>query len=507
MSIGKKLKELRRAAGLTQGEVASAINSNRAAVQKYEDDKVVNVPREKIEKMAALFGVTPSYLLGWDEEAPGKKIDERLVTMDFKKKYAKNLLDFLNNAPTPFQSVDELEKLLLDAGAVELNEGDAWDIERGQLYYMKKRGTQIAAFRVGAEPKEVGFRIGAAHQDAPGFRIKSVPSKIDAGYERICMEGYGGLIVHGWLDRPLAVAGRVFVKSENGPKPVNINIKQPILIIPSAAIHVERGVNDGAKFNLQTEMCPFFMQNTDGKTHFTEFIAKYAGCTPDEILSWELAPYEAYDGCFVGAEEEFISVARLDDCSMAHAVITGAIEAKDAESCDIAIAFDHEECGSNSDRGARSNTIEMLIDRICEKLGYSCEDKYRALSKSVVFSADMAHASHPSYLGKAEPTLPVVLGKGPVLKIATSQSYASSSDGTAFFKTLCESQDIPYQVFNNRSDVRGGGTIGPMISATYGVMTVDIGNPMLSMHAVRELGGTDDAYYMTKLFRVFYEGK
>lgn len=428
--------------------------------------------------------------------------------MNVKRKYANDLLKFLNNAPTPFQSVDELEKMLAAAGAEKLDEGDEWNVERGKLYYMTKRGTQIAAFKIGGEPKDIGFRIGAAHEDSPGFRIKSVPSKVDFGIERISVELYGGLIVHGWLDRPLAFAGRVMVKDKKGnAKAVNINVKRPVLIIPSAAIHVERGVNDGAKFNPQTQLCPFFAQSGDGKTHFIEFIAKEAGCAADDVLSFELAPYEAYPGCFVGENEEFMSVARLDDAAMSHAVIKGVIEAKDAPSCDIAVAFDHEECGSNSDRGARSNTIEQIIDRVCEKLGYGTEEKYRAMSRSVVFSADMAHAAHPAYLDKAEPTMPVYLNKGPVLKIATGQSYASSAESTAFFKLLCEKNDIPYQVFNNRSDVRGGGTIGPMISATYGVMTIDLGNPMLSMHAVRELGGVDDAYYMTKLFRVFYEGK
>lgn len=426
--------------------------------------------------------------------------------VDIKRKYAEDLVKFLNNAPTPFQSVDELEKLLKNAGAVKLEEGDEWNIEKGKVYYFTRRGTQIAAFRIGGEPKDTGFRIGAAHEDSPGFRIKSAPSKVDGGYERIVTEPYGGLIVHVWLDRPLAVAGRVMVKDGDNAKAVNININRPVLIIPSAAIHVERSVNDGAKFNAQTQLCPFFAQSADGKTHFLAFLAKEIGCKEEDILSYELAPYEAAPGCFVGENEEFISVPRLDDAAMSHAIIKGLAEAKSVKTCDIAVAFDHEECGSNSDRGARTNTIEMIIDRVCEKLGYSGEEKYRALSKSVVFSADMAHATHPAYQDKAEPTLPVHLNKGPVLKIATSQSYACSSEATAFFKLLCEKNKIPYQVFNNRSDVRGGGTIGPMISATYGAMTVDLGNPMLSMHSIRELGGADDAYYMTKLFSAFFKG-
>lgn len=427
--------------------------------------------------------------------------------MNMKKQYAQNLLDFLNNSPTAFQSTDELAKMLDESGAIQLNESDAWDIEKGKSYYFTKEGTQCAAFRICGDPRETGFRIGAAHQDAPGFRIKTVPSKIDLGIERMTLEGYGGLIIHGWLDRPLGLAGRVFVKDENEDvKAINVNIKKPLLIIPSAAIHVVKGVNDGAKFNIQTELLPFFAQNSEGKPKFLSYLADYMGVNTSDILSFELAPYEIFDGCFVGANEEFISVARLDDTSMSHAIMAGFIECKDdCTVSDIAVAFDHEECGSNSNRGARCNTIMQIIDRICEKLGYTAEDKYRALSKTIALSADMAHATHPSYPANHEMNLPVFLNKGPVLKLSYTQSYATSSRGTAVFKRLCEKNDIPYQIFNNRSDVKGGGTIGPILSSEHGILTIDIGNPSLSMHAIRELGGTDDCYYMTKLFNAFFK--
>ena len=276
--------------------------------------------------------------------------------METKKQYAQNLLDFLNNAPTAFQSTDELAKILDAAGAIQLEEDQSWDIEAGKSYYFTKEGTQCAAFRISGDPRETGFRIGAAHQDVPGFRIKTVSSKIDLGIERMTLEAYGGAIVHGWLDRPLGLAGRVFVKDENiEPKAINVNIKKPILIIPSAAIHIVKGVNDGAKFNIQTEMLPFFAQNSEGKPKFLSYLAEYMGVNASDILSFELAPYEIFGGCFVGANEEFISVAGLDDASMSHAIMTGLIESKDdAMASDIAVAFDHEEVGSNSNRGARS---------------------------------------------------------------------------------------------------------------------------------------------------------
>ena len=421
------------------------------------------------------------------------------------RNYANSLLNFINESPTPFQSVENLAAMLDKAGAVRIEEGDKWEVKAGVLYYFIKSGTQIASFRLGKDPVKYGFRIAAAHHDTPGFRIKSVPSKTDMGYERIYLEGYGGLIVHGWLDRPLSVAGRVYYRDEKGNAAYkNINIHKPLLVIPSAAIHVVRDVNNGAKFNLQTEMLPFFAQREGNETGFLAYIAKEVGCKAEDILSYELAPYEYAPGCFVGENEEFMSVPRLDDAAMAHAVISGMCDK--GGYTDIGVVFDHEEIGSNSDRGAKSDTIAMVVDRICEALGYTSEEKYRALSKTIVFSADMAHATHPSYAGLSDPNLVVKLNKGPVLKLAYRQSYSTSAEGSAFFMTLCEKEKIPYQIFNNRSDNNGGGTIGPIISSMMGVVTVDIGNPQLSMHSVRELGGVEDGYYMVRLFKAFFRG-
>ena len=422
--------------------------------------------------------------------------------MDEIKQYSKDLLKFLNNAPTPFQSVELLEEVLVDAEAVKLDETKNWDLKKDTLYYFTKADSQIAAFRISGDPIETGLRIGIAHHDSPGFRIKSVPSKIDLGYERLCLEGYGGMIVHTWLDRPLALAGRCYICKDGKISAKNINIRKPLLIIPSAAIHVVREVNDGAKFNIQTDMMPFFAQNSSGEVRFTSYLAKQLKCKPEEIVSYELSPYEYSPGSFVGEDEEFISAPRLDDASLAYNLIRGLCDSKSG--CDIACVFDHEEIGSNSDRGAKSNTLMMIIDRICNSFGYNADDKYRILAGSIAFSADMAHATHPSYAYRSDPNLIVKLNKGPVLKLAARQSYSTSSKGSAYFKMLCKTNNIPYQEFNNRSDAAGGGTIGPVVSSALGIVTVDIGNPQLSMHSIRELGGTNDAYYMMKLLSAFF---
>lgn len=422
-----------------------------------------------------------------------------------KKQYTQKLLDYLYDAPTPFQSVEVLSGMLEAAGAVRLDECDPWSPEQGKLYYFVKDGSQILAFRMGTNfLPEHGFRIVAAHHDSPGFRIKPIPSSVDGGIERVSIEPYGGLIIHGWMDRPLAVAGRLCVRTPEGVRSVNVNIRKPILIIPSVAIHLQRDVNENAKFNVQTEMSPFFALSPDGAPQFLNYIAEYAGVDAKDVLSFELAPYDYQPGCFVGANEEFASIGRMDDAASAHAAFTALLEAADSENTCIAVAYDHEECGSNSTRGARSNTLQMTIDRICESLGFSAEEKYRAVGNSLLYSSDLAHAYHPAYAAKYDPQNQAKLNGGPVLKLTHYQSYATSSRGTAIFKYICETNDIPYQVFTNRSDARGGGTIGPSLAAELGVTTVDVGSPILSMHAVRELCGSDDHYYLIKMFAAMY---
>ena len=423
-----------------------------------------------------------------------------------KKQYAQKLLTFLDNAPSPYQSVDLLSAMLDEAGAVKLEEFGVWSLEAGKLYYFVKDGTQIMAFHLGSEPlAETGFRMASAHHDYPGLRIKPAGSSVELNFERLSVEGYGGVVTRGWFDRPLAVAGRLFVKAEGGVKSVNVNLHEPLLIIPSPAIHIDRTINENAKVSMNTDMRPVFCLNEGGEKSFIPYLAERVGVKAEDVLSFELNPYEYQPGCFVGKDEEFISTGRLDDVALSYAAFCGLLEAKESKYSCIAVAYDHEEIGSASTRGARSNSLMMTIDRICEKLGMSAEDKYRTIANSVMFSADQAHATHPAHVDKADPNHKIALNKGPVLKVAQYQSYATSPRGTAIFKWVCENNGIPYQVFTNHSDARGGGTIGPVLASAHGMTTVDIGNPMLGMHAIRELGGTDDHYYMVKLFKALFE--
>ncbi len=415
------------------------------------------------------------------------------------------LLKYLNECHTPYHSAEYLAGMLEKAGALRLREQDAWDIEYDRTYCFIKNGTMLCFFRISSskEPVKCGFHIAGAHHDAPGLRIKPAVSTTDDGYERLTVEPYGGLIHHVWMDRPLSCAGRVFYAEDGEVKHADFDMRKPFAVIPSAAIHMVPGVNDGAKFDMQTEIRPFAAQSENGEKHFTERVIRAAGIEGKQLLSFDMQLYDAAKADYAGLDEEFISASRLDDCEMAYAAVAGAVSGDAAPESFIAFIYDHEECGSASDRGAQSGVLESVIERICSKIGYSKEDMYRALSLSVIFSADMAHAAHPSYKNTGDPNTVVKLNKGPVLKINSNQSYATSGEGCAFFKKLCIENDIPYQEYVNRSTVKGGRTIGPMLSAKCGAVAADIGNPILAMHSVRELGGAYDVHHMRRLFSAF----
>lgn len=432
--------------------------------------------------------------------------NEKTASKTLIKRYAKRFLEYINASPTAFQSADFLSRMLDEAGARRLDAGDKWELEPGKMYYFVSSGTQLGAFRVGAAPlAEAGFRIAAAHHDSPGLRIKPAGSANEEGYEKVLVEGYGSPIVHTWLDRPLGIAGRVCLREGDAVKNVNINIRRPVLCIPSLAIHYDRGVNsEGAKFNLQTEMSPVLCAAQE-KPRFLGLIAAAAGAKPEDVLSFELVPYDCQPACFTGASEEFISTPRADDAQMAYTAVSALCEASETDNTCIVMAYDHEEIGSNSNRGANGNALQMTASRICAGLGLSGEDMYRAFAHGMLFSADMSHATHPSYASKTDPAHKVLLNKGPVLKLAARQSYATSPAASAAFKMLAEKNGIPYQVFINRSDAPGGGTIGPGLSARHGLVTADVGNPCLAMHSVREFVGADDVYYMTELMRALFE--
>ncbi|KGN03294.1 aminopeptidase [Clostridium novyi A str. 4570] len=431
--------------------------------------------------------------------------------MDNKIKFANELLDFIYKSPTAFHAVDTIKKVLNKEGFSELKECEKWNIEKGQKYYMTKNDSAIVAFVVGnGEVHEDGFKIIGAHTDSPTFRIKPNPEMTsEQSYIKLNTEVYGGPILNTWLDRPLAVAGRVTLKGENilFPETKLVNINKPIMIIPNLAIHMNRNINQGIELNRQVDTLPILGLINDEfekNNYLLKAIAKELDVDYKEIIDFDLFLYEYEKGSIIGIENEFVSSGRLDDLEAVHAALEGLIQSNVSKATNVLVCFDNEEVGSSTKQGADSNMLSNVLERIVISLNGNREDFFRALSKSFIISSDSAHAVHPNKGEKCDPTNRPKLNKGPAIKIAASQSYTSDSNSSSVFKALCNKADVPVQEFVNRSDERGGSTIGPISSTHLNIRSVDIGTPLLAMHSIRELCGVDDHYYGIKVFKEFY---
>ena len=358
---------------------------------------------------------------------------------------------------------------------------------------------------------EEGFRIIGSHSDSPSFRIKSnAEISVEDTYLKLNTEGYGGAILSSWFDRPLAIAGRVILKSQNVlcPREEIININKPICIIPSLAIHMNREVNDGYKFNKQKDTLPLvgLINETLEKDDFLlKEISKTLDVDKEDILDFDLYLYEYEKGSIIGPNEEFISSSRLDNLSMAHASLHGLIDSKGKSGINMVVIFDNEEVGSSTKQGADSNMLLNIMERICLSLGKDRQDFFTSLYSSFLISADLAHALHPNFMEKHDPTNRPIMGGGPVIKVSANQLYTSDAFSAGVYKNICEKCGVKYQQFVNRSDQRGGSTIGPISSTHLDINSVDIGSPILSMHSIRELGSVEDHYNIYKTFVEFYQ--
>jgi aspartyl aminopeptidase len=421
------------------------------------------------------------------------------------------LLDFINKGKTAFQSAYEVKNILERNGYAELKEEEKWDLKKGGKYYVMKNNSALIAFEIGnGEIEKDGFRLIGAHTDSPGFRIKPNPEmKVEGRYIKLNTEVYGGPILSTWFDRPLSIAGRVTLKGENPfkPKVQLIDINRPILIIPNLAIHMNRGVNEGYEYNKQKDTLPL-LALVEGKLENDNYLIKLISETlkvnPSDILDFDLFLYEYTEGMLFGANNEFISCGRLDDLWMIFAGLKALISSNEIKATKVLVALDNEEIGSLTSQGANSSILSNILERIALGLKKEREDFKRALSNSIMISADLAHALHPNYTEKCDPTSRPMLGKGPVLKIAAGGSYSSDSYACAVFKEICEKAGVPCQVFVNRSDLRGGTTIGPITASKLNIPVIDMGAPILSMHSIRELAAVQDNEYTIKAFTEFF---
>ncbi len=431
--------------------------------------------------------------------------------MKNKEKFAKDLIHFIDRSPSSFHATKNVEERLVNSGFKKIKLQDKWELEKEGKYYIVKNNSAIIAFVVGkGEIEEEGFKIVGAHTDAPTFKIKPNPEiTVEDKYLKLNTEVYGGPIMSTWYDRPLSIAGRISLKTENPlkPKEVLLDMEKPLLIIPNLAIHMNRDVNNGVKINPQTETLPL-LANINDKFEKGNFLVNLIGekleIEAEDILDFELFLYGTEKGALVGLNEEFISIGRLDDLAMVHAGLNGLIDSEVGMATNVLVCFDNEEVGSGTKQGAASPMLRTVLERITLSMNKEKEAYYRSLSNSFIISADQAHALHPNYTDKQDPTNRPVINEGPAIKFAANQAYTTDSYSAAVYEGICKSIDVPVQKYANRSDAKGGSTIGPISSSQIDIASVDIGNPILGMHSIRELGGVEDHFNVYKSFKEFY---
>ena len=407
------------------------------------------------------------------------------------------LLDFIEKSPTAFQAVDEMQKRLTENGFEVLSEKEYWKLVPGGKYRVTRNKSALSAFCIPEKESRV-FHIMASHSDSPSFKIKENPEiKVDNSYVKLNVEKYGGMLMAPWFDRPLSVAGRVIIRRNGGLKEKLINIKRDLVMIPNLAIHMNREANNGVSYNPQKDLQPLFAVGNTDRT-LLEIIAEQTGVKKEDIISHDLFLYNRMPGTIWGADKEFVSSARLDDLQCAFASMEGLLRAQNHESIAVHCVMDNEEVGSGTKQGAASTFLKDTLLRINMGLGRTYEEYLMTLAGSFMVSADNAHALHPNYTDKTDPTNHPVLNKGIVIKFNANQKYCTDAVSAALFKELCTKAGVPYQTFVNRSDIAGGSTLGNISNTQVPMNTVDIGLPQLAMHSPYETAGVKDTEYLVR---------
>lgn len=423
-----------------------------------------------------------------------------------KFELTEELMNFIDNSPSVFHVIENLEDILNKNNFNKLNKNQIWNLKENGKYYITNNDSSILAFQVGKNLEENFFRIIGSHSDSPTFRIKPNPvMDIKNHFIKLNTEVYGGPILSTWFDRPLSIAGRVIVKTDDdfNPKSLNINIDKNLLIIPNMAIHMNREINKGYEYNPQKDTLPLIglvNEKFEKDNYLLNIITKNLGINLEDILDFDLFLYDREKGSFVGEDNEFFSVGKIDNLGMAYTSIKALINSDSTDFTKVVYIPDNEEIGSSTKQGAGSPFLRDILERIVYNLGGNFEDFSVSLANSFMISSDQAHSLHPNYMEANDITNFPVINKGPAIKVSANMSYTSDAVSSAIYKNICNKADIPCQYFVNRSDKRGGSTIGPITTANLDINSVDIGNPILSMHSIKELGGVSDNIYLYKSF-------
>ena len=416
---------------------------------------------------------------------------------------AEDLCAFIDASPSPFHAVAEMARRLRDGGFTELDEVDRWRLAPGRTVFVTRDSGSIIAVRIGTDaPAAAGFRLVGAHTDSPTFRVRPNPDVSAHGYGQIGVEVYGGPLHYTWLDRDLTLAGRLVVHRPGDEAPVAglVHLPGAPLRIPSLAIHLDRELYDkGLQLNPQHHLKPMYAAVEDAGGLEALLAGTVAGAPDVELLAADLVLADTQPSALGGLDRQFVLAPRQDNLVSCHAALVALLAAEETPQTQAIVCNDHEEVGSSSHEGAAGSFLADVLARLVAATGDDDPQALgQALARSTLVSADGAHAVHPNHADRHDAQHRPVLGGGPVVKVHASQAYATDARTAAWFERCCADVDVPVQRFTNRADSRSGSTIGPLTATRLGVATVDVGNPMLSMHSVREQTATADVLHLSR---------
>ncbi|MGI1677373.1 MAG: M18 family aminopeptidase [Cellvibrionaceae bacterium] len=427
--------------------------------------------------------------------------------------FNQGLLSFIQSSPTPFHAVETMKEKLIANNFKQLRTENTWKLEKGKRYFVTRNDSSIIAFVYGKQPmEENGLRMVGAHTDSPCLRVKPQPDLIRHGAFQLGVEVYGGVLLAPWYDRDLSLAGRVSYTNKKGElKNCLINFKKAIATVPSLAIHLDRTANEGRTINAQKDIPPVLAfvdtgsdnKKVDKKLTFNNILIKHIneeniGLNAEKILDYELSFYDVQPPAIIGLYDQLIASARLDNLASCYIGLQSLLET-DNKNTSMLICTDHEEVGSQSASGAAGPMLRDLLIRIMP----DPETYQRAMEKSLLISADNAHAIHPNFSDKHDQNHGPLINAGPVIKTNANQRYATNSNTSSIFKFIANQEDIPVQSFVTRTDLGCGSTIGPITAGKVGVATIDVGIPTYGMHSIREVAGTEDGFGLYRILSRF----
>jgi aspartyl aminopeptidase len=411
-----------------------------------------------------------------------------------------DLVDHLDASPSPFHAVESARLRLDQAGFAAVAERDAWD-EVAPRGYIAREGALIAWVLPAADRADAAFRLVGAHTDSPCLRVKPNPDSATAGWRQLGVEVYGGVLLNSWLDRDLAIAGRVVMADGSSQL---VDVRRPVARVPQLAIHLDRSVNDsGVKLDPQQHVHPVWGSGTSTPGDFSAWLADAAAI--DRPAWWELCLYDVQGAAVLGGDVSLLASGRLDNQVSCWAATTSLAASAAADAVSMIVLNDHEEVGSASTTGASGPLLEQVLERLVLARGGTRDDLLRALAASTCVSADNAHAVHPNYTDRHDPTHRPLVNAGPAVKLNANQRYATSAPTAALFQQACAAAGVPWQVFVSRNNMPCGSTIGPLTATRLGIATVDVGVPQLSMHSARELCGVHDPAWLASALAAYFE--